>query len=115
MTKKFFSPLSFVAVFGSGIREDPGSGINIPDPQHCCKQFDYFFYLHLGILPLNNIILNMTLVCREFEETERLSAQLSLAEQEIAGLKNNLKNMEFVLGLRAFSLSHISMLEEVAR
>jgi hypothetical protein len=40
----FFLPLSFVAVFGSGIRDpgsgmgknqDPGSGINIPDPQHC--------------------------------------------------------------------------------
>ncbi len=38
-----FLPLSFVAVFGSGIRDlgsrmsknqDPGSGINIPDPQH---------------------------------------------------------------------------------
>ncbi len=44
MTTNFFSPLSFVAVFGSGIRDlgsgmgknqDPGSGINIPDPQHC--------------------------------------------------------------------------------
>jgi hypothetical protein len=43
MTTDFFSPLSFVAVFGSGIRDpgsgmgknqDPGSGINIPDPQH---------------------------------------------------------------------------------
>jgi hypothetical protein len=57
MTINFFSPLSFVAVFGSGIRDlrsgirdlrsgirdpgsgmgknqDPGSGINIPDPQH---------------------------------------------------------------------------------
>ncbi len=43
LTKEFFSPLSFVAVFGSGIRDpgsgmgknqDPGSGINIPDPQH---------------------------------------------------------------------------------
>jgi hypothetical protein len=43
---KFFSPLSFVAVFGSGIRDpgsgmgenqDPGSGINIPDPQHCVQ------------------------------------------------------------------------------
>ncbi len=48
---KFFSPLSFVTVFGSGILDpgsgipdpgrvkirirDPGSGINIPDPQHC--------------------------------------------------------------------------------
>jgi hypothetical protein len=30
MTTNFFSPLSFVAVFGSGIRD-----INIPDPQHC--------------------------------------------------------------------------------
>jgi hypothetical protein len=27
MTTNFFSPLSFAAVFGSGI--------NIPDPQHC--------------------------------------------------------------------------------
>ncbi len=46
MTTKFFSPLSFVAVFGSGIRDpgsgmgmgknqDPGSGINIPDLPHC--------------------------------------------------------------------------------
>jgi hypothetical protein len=50
MTTNFFSPLSFVADFGSGIRDprseirdpgsgmgknqDPGSGINIPDPQH---------------------------------------------------------------------------------
>jgi hypothetical protein len=34
----FFSPLSFVAVFGSGMgkNQDPGSGINIPDP-HCQK------------------------------------------------------------------------------
>ncbi len=44
MTTNFFSPLSFVVVFGSGIQDpgsgmgknqDPGSGINIPDPQHC--------------------------------------------------------------------------------
>jgi hypothetical protein len=64
MTTNFFSPLSLVAIFGSGIRDpgsgirdqrseirdqrsgirdqrsgmsknqDPGSGINIPDPQH---------------------------------------------------------------------------------
>ncbi len=33
MSTNFFSPLSVVAVFGSRIR-DPGSGINIPDPQH---------------------------------------------------------------------------------
>ncbi len=46
MTTNLFSPLSFVTVFGSGIRDpgsgmsknqDPGSGINIPDPQHCIK------------------------------------------------------------------------------
>ncbi len=44
MTINLFSPLSFAAVFGSGIRDpgsgmgknqDPGSGINILDPQHC--------------------------------------------------------------------------------
>jgi hypothetical protein len=43
MKSNFFPPLSFVAIFGSGIRDpgsgmgknqDPGSGINIPDPQH---------------------------------------------------------------------------------
>jgi hypothetical protein len=49
LTKKFFSSLilSLVTVFGSGIRDprsgmgknqDPGSRINIPDPQHCCPQ-----------------------------------------------------------------------------
>jgi hypothetical protein len=39
MTTNIFSPLSFVEVFGSGIRDpgwvknqDSGSGINIPDP-----------------------------------------------------------------------------------
>ncbi len=54
MTTNFFSPLSFVAVFGSGIRDpgseirDPGSKIrdpgwvkigirDIPDPRHCKK------------------------------------------------------------------------------
>jgi hypothetical protein len=47
--KNFFSPLSFLPVFGSGDpgsgdpgsgmgkNQDPGSGINIPDPQHCLK------------------------------------------------------------------------------
>jgi hypothetical protein len=44
---KFFPPLSFIAVFGSGgiqdlgsgmgKNQDLGSGINIPDPQHCKK------------------------------------------------------------------------------
>ncbi len=46
MTTNFFSPLSFVAFLdpgseirdpgsGMGKNQDPGSGINIPDPQHC--------------------------------------------------------------------------------
>jgi hypothetical protein len=44
LKEDFFSPLSFLPVFGSWIRDpgsgmgknqDPGSGINIPDPQHC--------------------------------------------------------------------------------
>jgi hypothetical protein len=36
MTTNFFTPLSFIAVFGSGMgkNQDPGSGINIPDPQN---------------------------------------------------------------------------------
>jgi hypothetical protein len=50
--KFFFSPLSLIAVFGSGIRDpgfgmgknqDPESGINIPDPQHCI-----FYFILLG-------------------------------------------------------------------
>ncbi len=37
MATNFFSPFSFIAVFGSGMgkNQDPGSGINISDPQHC--------------------------------------------------------------------------------
>jgi hypothetical protein len=44
----FFSPLSFIAVFGSWIRNpgwvkirirDPWSGIIIPDPQHCLSSY----------------------------------------------------------------------------
>jgi hypothetical protein len=53
LKKNFFSPLSFLPVFGSGIRDpgseirdpgsgmgknqDSGSGINFPDPQHWKK------------------------------------------------------------------------------
>ncbi len=49
---QIFSPHSFVAVFGSGIRDpgsgmgknqDPGSGINIPDPQHCIWARNIFY------------------------------------------------------------------------
>jgi hypothetical protein len=38
MKTNFFSPLSFIAVFGLGSgmgkNQDPRSGINIPDPHH---------------------------------------------------------------------------------
>ena len=55
MTTNFFSPLSFV---GSGIRDpgsgmgknqDPGSGINIPDPQHCVSRIPDLFHSGLRI------------------------------------------------------------------
>jgi hypothetical protein len=58
LTKNFFSPLSFVAVFRSGIRnpgsgmgknQDPGSGINIPDPHHCDKSLHLFQFLFVVI------------------------------------------------------------------
>jgi hypothetical protein len=60
MTTNFFYPLSFVAVFGSGIRDpgsgmgknqDPGSGINIPDPPHWFFTYlmeEYFCYKYLA-------------------------------------------------------------------
>jgi hypothetical protein len=57
MTTNFFSPLSFVAVFGSeigdpgsgmGKNQDPGSGINIPDPQHCLKDTFSPIFLNNG-------------------------------------------------------------------
>ncbi len=56
-TTNFFSPLSFVAIFGSGIRDpgsgmsknqDPGSGINIPDPQHWIYWFKLEPWMALG-------------------------------------------------------------------
>jgi hypothetical protein len=52
MTTNFFSPLSFVAVFGSGMdkNQDPASWINIPDPKHW---FQYFIF---ALLPSNNRI-----------------------------------------------------------
>jgi hypothetical protein len=59
MSTNFFSPLSFDAVFGSGIRDpgsgmgknqDPGSGINIPDPQH---RYQYVIKLEARNFPDN--------------------------------------------------------------
>jgi hypothetical protein len=51
MTKFFFSPLSLLLFLdprsGMGKNPDPGSGINIPDPQHC-KPF--------GVLDQNPIL-----------------------------------------------------------
>jgi hypothetical protein len=66
MITNFFSPLSFVTIFGSGIRDprsgirdpgsgirdagsgmgknqDPGAGINIPDPPHCIEYIQFFW------------------------------------------------------------------------
>ena len=54
MTTNFFSTLSFVAVLdpGSGMakNQDPGSGMNIPDPQHWYKRLDS----SLGRVPAYN-------------------------------------------------------------
>ncbi len=68
LKKKFSSPLSFLPVFGSGIRDpgseirdpgsgmgknqDPGSGINIPDPQHWSEIS--FFWSHAVLKIINN-------------------------------------------------------------
>jgi hypothetical protein len=55
LTTNFFSPLSFVVVLfldpGSGMdkNQDPGSGINIPDPQHLSE---VRIRIRLRILPL---------------------------------------------------------------
>ncbi len=53
MTTNFFSPLSFVAVFGSGMgkNQDPGSGINIPDPQHWYTGYHWkvFFLIYVAL------------------------------------------------------------------
>ncbi len=57
MTTNFFSPMSFIAVFGSVIRDlgsgmgknqDPGSGINIPDQPHWgeVRRTLDFLYVH---------------------------------------------------------------------
>jgi hypothetical protein len=59
LTKKFFHPSLFYLFLdpgseirdpgsGMGKNQDPGSGINIPDPQHCIKYFKnipIYFYL----------------------------------------------------------------------
>jgi hypothetical protein len=64
MTKKFFSPLSFDGLFGSGIgdpgsgmgkNQDPGSGINIPDLQYC--SFVYAILTSFSCLPLCAVLL----------------------------------------------------------
>jgi hypothetical protein len=52
LSKKYFH-LSLLVLFldpgsGMGKNQDPGSGINIPDPQHCRNQIPVFEnYLHL--------------------------------------------------------------------
>ncbi len=56
MTSNFFSPLSFVAVFGSGMgkNQDLGSGINIPDPQHWLL---HTWYFHEALVPEEGSVL----------------------------------------------------------
>jgi hypothetical protein len=73
MTTNFFSPMSFIAVFGSGsgIRDrgsemgknqDPGSGINIPDPPHwlhLCMSVYESFVLHLCLCVYQSFVLHL--------------------------------------------------------
>ncbi len=57
----FFSPFSFVAVFGSGIRDGKKSGseINIPDPQHCLAPYDPIVLLLLMTSMILTLLLMM--------------------------------------------------------
>ncbi len=59
MTSNFFSPLSLLLFLdpgsGMGKNQDPGSGINIPDPQHCWRQV-----LLIGIRNSDYKILNFS-------------------------------------------------------
>jgi hypothetical protein len=85
MTTNFFSPLSFVAVFGSGIRDpgsgmgknqDPGSGINIPDPQHCLIPILRRFRIirHQRQAALHSTLFNYTpLVIRGTDKNKQLT------------------------------------------
>jgi hypothetical protein len=56
--EKFFPPSSFGAVVGSGIdkNQDPGSGINIPDPQHCILHFYFLLFLNPDPLSVPGIL-----------------------------------------------------------
>jgi hypothetical protein len=83
MTSNFFSPLSFVAVFGSGIRDpgsgmgknqDPGSGINIPDPQHCYRDIlsllyldGYVYEMHVWLFYIVKIYVNLLYIAQRHE------------------------------------------------
>jgi hypothetical protein len=60
LTTNFFPPLSFVAVFGSGIQDprsrmgknqDTRSRINIPDPQHCSQESTFLLSLINALMP----------------------------------------------------------------
>ncbi len=78
LTINIFSPLSLVNVFGSGIRDprseirdpgwvkirirDPGSMINIPDPQHCSHWTRTCCYVHF-VLKLFHLFLFLMCPC----------------------------------------------------
>ncbi len=70
MTTNFFSPL-FCCCFldpgsGMGKNQDPGSGINIPDPQHCILYFririQNFLEMLVPDLYINNEYRSATLI-----------------------------------------------------
>ncbi len=105
LTKIFFSPLSILPVFGSGIRDpgsgmgknqDPGSGINIPDPQHCCNlkqsreltDLIKMFYVIKGGCSANKLC---KLLIRKFADINNLLDLRTLRKcgtSRISGLRN---------------------------
>ncbi len=77
-TTNFFSPLSFVAVFGSGMdkNQDPGSGINIPDPQHVKKNKTFHILtiflaiFHIFGAGLRSVLATISLIFPEMQESK---------------------------------------------
>ena len=72
MTKKFYRP-SLLLLFldpgsGRGKNQDPGSGINIPDPQHCNDHTVTSYFLSRIFVDKkiteNGSLLGDTLICK---------------------------------------------------
>jgi hypothetical protein len=67
MTTNFFHP-SLLLLFldpgsGMGKNQDPGSGINIPDPQHCLSEKIYFKFDYDSELPVSEISFGIERKC----------------------------------------------------